>query len=286
MKILITGANGMVAKAVIKHCRDEGDDVSSFTREALDISNYDDIADIVTRETPEVIINCAAFTDVDRSETNRESCYAVNAKGVENLARASRRVDCTFLTISTDYVFDGENKGFYTQRDTPNPINYYGRAKLEGEKLAREAYARSIIVRTGWIFGVGGTNFLSKMHLSLANDKKISAISNSFGTPTFADDLARRIRNLVKLDLPLTFHVANSGEGVSFYEFALEICRLGGFESKLVENSLSESLNRPAARPGNSSLRCLFSNRIGLQELPDWKESLKVFLDQQKNSGT
>ncbi len=276
----------MVAKAVIQHCTDEGDDVSSFTREALDISNYDEVADIVTRETPEAVINCAAFTDVDRSETNRESCYSVNAIGVENLARASKMSDCAFLTISTDYVFDGAKKGFYTQRDTPNPINYYGSAKLEGEILARRAYARSIIVRTGWIFGTGGTNFLSKMHLSLANNKKIQAISNSYGSPTFADDLARSIRNLVKTDLPLTFHVSNSGEGVSFYAFALEICRLGGFKSNLVESSLSESLNRPAARPGNSSLKCLFSNRLGLQELPDWKVSLKVFLDQQKNSGT
>ncbi len=284
MKILVTGANGMVGKAVIAYCKESGDAVKGLNRDQLDISDGEQVTSIVTAENPDAIINCAAYTDVDGSETNQELCWSVNATGVENLALAARKINCSFLTVSTDYVFDGGKDGFYTQRDTPNPVNYYGKAKLEGERLASYAYARSIVVRTGWVFGKKGSNFLSSMHKLLGTGNRIRAIEDSYGTPTFAGDLAARMRRLIEIDLPLTYHVVNSGSRTSFYEFALEVCEINQLDKSLVEGSLADSLQRPAKRPVNSSLECLYSAYSGIEPMPGWQESLRLFIEQEKNS--
>lgn len=279
MKILITGANGMVARATAEYCREIGDEVSALTRQELDISHKDAVFDVFGREKFDGVINCAAFTDVDGSETNIEKCYAGNSLGVENLALAAKEIDCVFVTISTDYVFDGTNSGFYTQRDTPNPNGIYGKAKLDGEIRARNANARSIIVRSGWIYGHGGTNFLSVMHNLLAEGKSIKAIYDSFGTPTFADDLAKRLRELAELDLPCTFHVTNAGEGTSYAGFAEKVCEIKGFDKNLLERASADSLKRPAPRPKSSKLACLFSEKFGLKPLRNWEDALKEFLN-------
>ena len=279
MKILITGANGMVARAAIEHCKLIGDTVLSFTRQDLNIADREKVFEVFEKEMPDAVLNCAAFTDVDGSETNIERCYAANSVGVENLALASKEIDCAFVTISTDYVFDGAKKGFYTQRDTPNPQGVYAKSKLEGEIRARNAHARSIIVRSGWIFGHKGTNFLSVMHKLLADGKSIKAISDSYGTPTFAKDLAQRLRELAELDLPAVYHVTNSGEGTTFESFAREVCRLKGLDSNLIEGVSMSNLKRPAPRPVNSRLACLFSEKFGLSPLQTWEKSLAEFLE-------
>ena len=281
MKILITGANGMVAEATANYCRSIGDEVFALTRQDLDIADRSKVFDLFVIENFDAVINCAAFTDVDGSETNIEKCYAANSFGVENLALAAREIACSFVTISTDYVFSGWSSGFYTQRDTPNPQGVYGKAKLDGEFRARNIYARSIIVRSGWIFGSGGTNFLSVMHKLLADGKSIKAIYDSFGTPTFAGDLAKRLRELAELDLPCIFHVTNAGEGTSYAGFAEKVCELKGFDKSLLELTSADSLKRPAPRPKSSKLACLFSERCGLEPLPHWEESLAEFLSEE-----
>ena len=273
----------MVARAAIAHCRKIGDEVVALTRRELDISDKRAVYDSFERENFDAVINCAAFTDVDGAETNQEICYKTNADGVENLALASKNIDASFITISTDYVFDGSNVGFYTQRDTPNPQSVYGKSKLDGEIRARNAYSRSIIVRSGWIFGHGGTNFLSVMHKLFADGKKIKAIEDSYGTPTFADDLAKRLRELIEIDLPCIYHVTNSGEGASYAEFARKVCELKGFNTALPESALADDLKRPAPRPTSSKLACLFSERFGLSPLRNWEQGLEEFLKQDKN---
>jgi dTDP-4-dehydrorhamnose reductase len=278
MKILITGANGMVARSAIKHCRSIGDEVAGYTREELDIADKSQVYETFEREKFDAVINCAAFTDVDGAETNVEKCYAANAVGVENLALAAKKIDCGFVTISTDFVFDGTNQGFYTQRDTPNPLGVYGKSKLEGEIRARNAYARSIIVRSGWIYGAGGSNFLSVVDRLLADGKRIKAIGDSFGTPTFAGDLAARLRALAALDLPAIYHVTNAGDGASYADFAGKVCELKNYDSNLLENASADSLQRPAPRPKSSKLACLFSEKFGLKPLPNWEDALENFL--------
>ncbi len=268
----------MVARATIKHCQAIGDDVSAFTRQELDISNGEQVFEVFAREKPDAVINCAAYTNVDGAETNQDLCFAANAVGVENLALASKKYESAFVTISTDYVFDGAKEEFYTQRDTPNPQSVYGKSKLEGEIRARNAYARSIIVRSGWIFGDDGTNFLSVMHELLADRKQIKAIYDAYGTPTFAEDLATRLRELAELDMPCIFHVTNSGSGASYEEFARKVCEIKGFDKNLLDSVSNNTLKRPAPRPKNSRLACLFSQKFGLSPLPNWEKALEVFL--------
>lgn len=283
MKVLITGANGMVAKATIKHCQEIGDEVFAYNRNELDISNKPQVLEKIEQNKPDAVINCAAYTNVDGAETNQEVCYAANSKGVENLALAAKEFDCRFVTISTDYVFDGEKEGFYTQKDTPNPKGVYAKSKYIGERLASNSYARSIIVRTGWIFGNDGTNFLSIMHNLLGEGKKIKSIKDSYGTPTFTDDLAVRLRELAELDLPGIYHIINSGEGTSYLGFTEKICEIGNFDKDLVEIISDKELNRPAPRPINSKLACLFSEKFGLSPLPSWENGIERFLSNKKS---
>ncbi len=271
----------MVARATAEHCRAIGDDVFACTREEMDIADRRAVSEIVGRIRPDAVINCAAFTDVDGAESNEAASFAANADGVENLALACRENAAGFVTISTDYVFDGANAGFYTQRDTPNPQGIYARSKLEGEVRARNAYARSVIVRSGWIYGSGGTNFLSVMHRLLADGKKIKAISDSFGTPTYAADLAKRLRELAELDLPCLFHVTNSGPGTSYLGFAQKVCEIGGFDTGLLEIVSKTDLQRPAPRPASSKLGCVLSEPLGLKPLPDWETALAAFLERE-----
>ncbi len=278
MKILITGANGMVARATIDYCRRAGDEVVALTRQELDIADARRVEETFSREKPDAVVNCAAYTDVDGAESNADACYKANAFGVENLALASKKIDAVFVTISTDYVFDGLKSDFYTQRDTPNPRGVYAESKLDGETRARNAYARSVIVRSGWIYGAGGTNFLSVMHRLLADGKTIKAISDSYGTPTYAKDLARRLRELAELDLPGIYHVTNSGNGTSYEGFAQKVCEIRGFDRNLLESVSVNDLKRPAPRPVSSKLACLISEKFGLAPLQNWEKALNEFL--------
>lgn len=278
MKTLITGANGMLAKAAIKHCREIGDEVIALTRQELDIANRKAVFDLFEREKIDAVLNCAAYTNVDGAETNEEICRQANVTGVENLALAAKKIDAAFVTVSTDYVFDGAKGKPYTQRDTPAPQGIYAKTKLEGEIRARDSYARSIIVRAGWIFGADGTNFLSVMPKLLAEEKTIKAISDSYGTPTYAVDLAKRLRELAELDLPAIYHVSNSGNGTSFAKFAEAICDLKGYDKNLIEPVLMETLSRPAPRPRDSRLECLFSEKFGLSPIRSWEKALSEFI--------
>ena len=280
MKILVTGAGGMVGRAVSEYCRSNGDLVFTYDHRGLDISDSDRVKEILLQDRPEVVINCAAWTDVDGCELNRERAFAVNAEGPENLARASREINAGLITISTDYVFDGKKEGFYTQRDQPGPESIYGLSKLEGERRSQLAYARSVLVRTGFVFGPGGINFLSTIIERAKRGEKLKAIKDAYGTPTYAPDLARRLRELAQLDLPGTFHVVNDGEGVSYEEFARAALDLSGNAEANLESVEVASLNRPAPRPRNSRLKCLLSTALGLASLPFWKDSLGSFAAQ------
>lgn len=278
MKIVVTGANGMLARAAIKYCNFIGDEVIAFTRAELDIADREVVANKIGDHLPDAVINCAAYTNVDGAETSEGACHAANSTGVENLADACRSANAAFVTVSTDYVFDGSNPGFYTQRDQPNPRGVYAVSKRDGEVRAFATYPRSIIIRSGWIYGHGGTNFLSMMPTLLAEGKSIKAIHDSYGTPTFANDLARRLRELAEADLPGVYHVTNAGEGTSYLGFAEKICELGGFDKALLQRTSHTELNRPAPRPVSSKLACLISEKLGFAPMHNWEDALAEFV--------
>ena len=284
MRVLVTGAGGMVGRAVSEHCALLGDKVFAHDRRALNIEDETQVRSIFESERPEIVINCAAWTDVDGCELNPERAFKANAKGPEILATESRSIGALFVTISTDYVFDGEKMGFYTQRDDPNPRSVYASAKLEGERRALAASARTIVVRTGWIFGLGGRNFLSRVIELAGRGERLKVISDAFGTPTYAADLARRLRQFAEVDLPGVYHVVNSGAGASYEEFARAALAIAECEGAIIESIKMDSLTRPAPRPRNSRLRCLLSEAIGLQPLPDWRSALRDFAAKQTMS--
>lgn len=277
MRVLVTGAGGMVGRAVSEHCTAQGDLVFAYDHGRLDIGDSERVMETLKSDKPDAVINCAAWTDVDGCELNPERAFLANAHGPENLAIASREVKSRLITISTDYVFDGEKEGFYTQRDQPNPKSIYATSKLAGEQRAQLAYARTVVVRTGFVFGPGGNNFLSTIIERAKRGEKLKAIGDAYGTPTYAPDLARRLRELAQMDLPGVFHAVNAGEGVSFEEFARAALDLGGYAATDVESVEMVSLNRPAPRPRNSRLKCLLSEAVGLAPLPFWKDALESF---------
>lgn len=280
MKVFVAGAKGMVGRAVVAHCEAQGDEIFAHDHQSLDITNHELVRQAMEREHPDAVINCAAWTDVDGCESDVERAYSINSLAVENLARNCRRVGANLVTISTDYVFDGEKEGFYTQRDDAFPSSVYGKAKLDGERRAQSASARTIIVRTGWIFGASGRNFLSTVIERARRGERLKAILDAYGTPTYAVDLAARLRELAELDLPGIYHVVNGGEGASYEEFTRAALKAAGCDTTGIESVSVNTLQRPAPRPRNSRLRCLLSEAVGLSALPHWESSLSRFAGQ------
>ncbi|MBA2339975.1 MAG: dTDP-4-dehydrorhamnose reductase [Pyrinomonadaceae bacterium] len=277
MKVFVTGAGGMVGRAVVEHCMARGDEVFAYDHQRLDVTDAAAIRDAFARDKPETTINCAAWTDVDGCETDHKRAYLINDEAVGLLAANCRQSGASFVTISTDYVFDGAKDGFYTQRDDPNPTSVYGQAKLAGERRAQSACARTTIVRTGWIFGREGRNFLSKVFDYARSGQTLKAIEDGFGTPTYAPDLARRLRELAQLDLPGIYHVVNAGAGTSYADFTRRALVAAQIQGVKLESVSMNSLQRPAPRPRNSRLRCLLSEAINLSPLQNWESALNDF---------
>jgi len=278
LRVVVTGGRGLVGGALTEHCAAVGDEVFSYGHKDLDITDRDAVQEVVRGDRPDVVVNCAAWTNVDGCESDQERAFAANAKGPENLAAACKEAECIFVTISTDYVFDGAKSGFYTQLDEPNPESVYAASKLEGERLSALAYGGSIIVRTGYVFGPGGINFLSTVVERIKKGERIKAISDAYGTPTYAKDLAVRLRELAEKNVAGIYHVVNSGPGVSFEEFTRKAVALIGNSEVVVEAVSADALNRPAKRPRNSRLRCLLTEKIGLPPLRDFERALAEFL--------
>jgi len=281
VKFLITGAGGLVGRATAKHCAREGSQIVGLDHAALDITNEREVSAAFDRERPDVVINCAAWTDVDGCELDPARAWKANAEGPERLALACRQTGALLITISTDYVFDGVKDGFYTQRDQPNPQSVYACSKLEGERRTQVSWARTIVVRSGYIFGVGGSNFVSTVLQRARRGERLRAIGDTFGTPTYAVHLAQQLYRLAYLDLPGVFHVVNSGAGASFETFARAVLQTAGLDDALVQTVSLKDVPRPAARPRNSRLHCLLTEAIKLEGLPPLEEAIREFVRSQ-----
>lgn len=278
MKVLVTGGQGLVGRAVVDYCTAIGDTVVSYGHDTLDITEADSVNKAVASEHPDAIINCAAWTDVDGCEFDHDRAFAANAQGPENLAKASKLYNAAFVTISTDYVFDGSKTGFYTQEDQPNPQSVYAASKLEGERRAQSANQQTIVARTGYVFGLGGRNFLSTVVERARAGETLYVINDSFGTPTYSRDLAVRLRELSGLNHAGIYHVVNVSDGVSFEQFAREAVAIAGINGVDLRTVSMDSLNRPASRPKNSRMRCLLSEELRLSPMSDWRTALREFI--------
>lgn len=278
MTFIVTGAHGLVGRAVVQHLIAQGEPVIPFDHAALNIADQKSVVAAFARDRPVAVINCAAFTDVDGCESDRHQAEEVNARGPEVLAIACREVDALLITISTDYVFDGETEGFYTEDDQPSPQSVYGVSKLEGERRAVAAWPRTIVVRSGYIFGSGGRNFLSTIVDRARRGESLKAIDDMFGTPTYARHLAERLCDLARLNSPGTYHVVNSGNGASFADFARLALEAAGLDTALVRPVRMDSLHRAAPRPRNSRLKSVRTDAIGLPPMPSWEQAVRQFV--------
>lgn len=268
----------MVARAVAAHCSVAVDEIVARTRSELDISDRKAVTELFKQERFDAVINCAAYTDVDSCESEQDICYAANASGPENLALECKNFGRKLVTISSDYVFDGEKSGAYTEHDIPNPLGVYAKAKHEGETRSLEANPTCIVVRTGWIYGSGGTNFLSVLPELLREGKTVRAITDSFGTPTFSEDLAMRLRQFAESDQCGIFNVTNEGSGTSYAGYAEKVCDLAGIDRSLLEYTTADELKRPAPRPRNARLKCVRAAEAGFEPLPHWEDALERFV--------
>jgi dTDP-4-dehydrorhamnose reductase len=279
VKVLITGASGQVGWELAKSVPNDVEAVFLGSRD-LDITQRDMVAEIVNFHRPQIIINAAAFTAVDRAEDAKDSAFAVNAFGAEALAFAANKVDCTLIHISTDFVFDGTKSGAYLVSDVPNPRSVYGISKAEGERLVRLAQARAIIIRTSWVYSTHGSNFVKTMIDLMNSRERLSVVNDQFGCPTYAQGLAKNIWGMVSAELPgAIYHLTDIGS-TSWYEFAVEIQRLA-IETKLLAKKISiepissEAYFSKAPRPKNSVLDTSQNRVLNSKYSLHWKDSLE-----------
>ena len=278
MRVLITGARGMLGQDITADDRARGHEVIAWDREELDITVLDNVRQSLSKVCPEVIINCAAYTNVDAAENEEDAALAVNGLGVRNLALACRELDIPLVHFSTDYVFDGYKQGKYGIFDSTNPINAYGRTKLCGEKFLSLISPKYYLIRTSWLFGHGGKNFIETM-IRLAQEKsELSVVSDQRGCPTFTKDLSRAVLDLIETGAYGIYHITNSGE-TSWFDFAKEIIKESG-QFVTVRPISTEEFSSPAARPKNSVLDPFPLRETVGYLLPDWRDALKRYLKQ------
>ncbi|GMT42559.1 MAG: NAD(P)-dependent oxidoreductase [bacterium] len=272
MKVLVAGAGGMLSDSLVK-VLNKTHDVTEARIENLDITDKNGMEEMLSSPGPEVVINCAAYTDVDGCEDKKDFACAVNADGPKNLAQACKNHSIKLIHISTDYVFDGTKTGPYLEDDPVNPISVYGMSKLKGEENVREQLKDHLIVRTQWLYGESGRNFV-KTILKLSKDRgELRIVNDQTGCPTYTDDLSHSIKTLMEKECTGTYHAANSGF-CTWYEFALEIFTIAEMDKKVIPIKTEES-KRDAARPANSVFDCSKLKRDTGFVFRPWQEALK-----------
>lgn len=288
MKILVTGAGGQLGKDVVRLFGKAGHQVLSSDRDTLDITDYDMCLERVQKFKPDAVVHCAAYTAVDLAESDIDAAYKVNAIGTRNMVVAAEQIKSKFCYISTDYVFDGTATSSYQEYDNTNPQSIYGKSKRAGEVLVQSLSSAFFIVRTSWVYGVHGQNFVKTM-LKLGQEKSsLNVVNDQKGSPTYTVDLAVFLLDLIQTEKYGIYHASNSGE-CTWYEFAQAIFeeaeKVWGHRFPVrVEPCTTEDFPRPAPRPRNSVMDHLAIRTNGLQDLRPWREGLGEFLRQLKNN--
>lgn len=278
MKILITGSRGQLGRDLEEVFTKTGEyELTCLGRDELDITKPGDVQRAVLTNRPEVIIHAAANTNVDQCELDEDSAYLVNALGARNVAVAAAKAGAKLVYVSTDYVFNGRAERPYTEFDLPDPINVYGKSKLAGEQYVAGLSDQYFIVRTSWLYGRHGRNFVKTM-LNLAREKsEVSVVDDQVGSPTYTKDLARFLAELIQTELYGIYHASNSGF-CSWFDFARAVFKLAGLEQIKVRPISTAELNRPAPRPAYSVLDNYCIRLQGLHALRPWEDALREFL--------
>ena len=284
MKVLVTGANGQLGHDVMNELKKRGyeaigSDIAGDVDLLMDITDDESVKQ-VKEISPDAIIHCAAWTAVDAAEDeeNKEKVFAINVTGTKNLVNVASNLDCKFLYISTDYVFNGQGETPWKPDDKSYaPLCYYGETKLEGEFAVSEL-VRFFIVRIAWVFGLNGKNFVKTMINVGKTHDEVRVVNDQIGTPTYTYDLARLLIDMIETEKYGYYHATNEGGYISWYDFCKEIYWQAGLETKVLPVSTIEYGLSKAKRPFNSRLDKSKLSDNGFQRLPDWKDALSRYL--------
>jgi dTDP-4-dehydrorhamnose reductase len=287
--IVVIGSNGQLGEALIRLLQTTGHSLIAAGRSDIDITRSESVETFFKNVKASVVINAAAYTAVDKAESEPEMAFAVNEGGAKNLADICRGLDVPLIHFSTDYVFDGKNKDAYRESDAPSPLGVYGKSKAAGEIMIRARLDRYIIIRTSWLYGIHGNNFVKTMLKLWKTRPTIRVVDDQFGCPTFAGDLAAAVLQIVdelRLKQPRawgTYHYCNEGS-TSWYEFAREIYQLAkqsdAYRMKCTNLVPIPTSEYPTAvrRPLHSVLNCqLIQKTFGIK-IPHWKTALSATL--------
>lgn len=274
MRLLITGGSGMLGQDIVHAAVAAGHECLPLSHAELDITHLPEVRTAVAASTPDVVVNCAAWTDVDGAEMEFEAALAINGEGAGNVARAAQDAGAWTIQISTDYVFDGSKRAPYVESDPAGPLSAYGRSKLAGEvAVAEVAPGAHTIVRSSWLFGPGGRCFPATILRLAAERSELSVVDDQVGCPTFTGHLAAALLELAEVRRAGLMHVAGRG-ACSWCEFAQEIVTMAGLDCQ-VRGSTTAEQNRPAPRPANSVLG---TEREDVPDLPPWRQGLEDYM--------
>jgi dTDP-4-dehydrorhamnose reductase len=274
MRIYITGSRGQLGRALHKSLA--GHDLFSGDRPDVDITDLSAIRSQIGRARPDLVIHCAAMTDVDGCARDPDAAYRVNALGARNVALACQDVNCPMLAVSTNEVFDGRADRPYLEFDPTGPINPYARSKHAGEMFVRDLLTRFYVVRTAWLFGYGGSNFVTKIVRRAQTDGRLRVVTDEIGSPTFALDLAQAIAQLIETGAYGVYHFVNDGV-CSRFEFAQKILEHAGLAHIPVEPMTLADLSRPSTPPPYTPLRNFCGAQIGIRLRP-WQDALAEYM--------
>jgi dTDP-4-dehydrorhamnose reductase len=274
VRILVTGAGGMLGQDVLAAARARGIDAAGVARAECDVTDAEEVRAAVADARPDAVVNCAAWTDVDGAEAHEPEAARVNADGAGHVAAAAAQAGAVVVHVSTDYVFDGRASRPYVEGDATEPLSAYGRTKLAGERAVATAGERHHIVRSSWLFGVGGPNFVATMLRLGAERDEVTVVDDQVGSPTFTGHLAAALLDLAGRDDGFGVHHGAAAGSCSWWEFAREIFARSGLECEVRPGSTA-ALGRPAPRPAFSVLG---SARPDPLVLPDWRAGLDAYL--------
>jgi dTDP-4-dehydrorhamnose reductase len=274
--VAVLGAGGMLATALVGALEEGDHHYVALSEHDLDITFEGRVVTILKSLNPRTVINAAAYTDVDGAQTHRDTAYAVNGAGAGHVAAAAALIGANVIHMSTDYVFDGEKDTPYLPGDNTGPVNIYGASKLEGERQVRKKNKDHLVVRTSWLYGPNGKNFVNTM-LDLGRSRQsLKVVDDQKGCPTYTGHLAGGMIRLMNMGITGTYHLTNSGQ-CSWYEFAVQIFRLSDMSIE-VNPVPTEAFPRPAPRPRNSVLDSTAAIELLGSPLPSWQEALGEFL--------
>lgn len=276
MKVVIAGAKGQLGQTFLRRENDPKWELIPLDRAECDITKLPDVERVVSGYAPQIVINCAAYTAVDKAESDREGCAAVNVEGPANLARVARRLGARFVHVSTDYVFDGTATSPYTEQSPTNPLGEYGRSKLAGEQRVLEEDPTALVVRTSWLYGMTGHNFIRAILKRAKDLGALKVVNDQIGAPTCTETLADGIVKLLTTSESGIFHITNSGR-CSWYDFASEIVAAVGWSDVPVATLTTKDLNLPAPRPAFSVLDNARWRALGFAPAPDWRDKFREF---------